>query len=78
MVIHELQGDRKLRVRLIDRKIRVRLDKMEIKVRYYHTLIFQSLVVKHPSITFNMITTAKKHLDKVNELQNMNLIRVKA
>ena len=38
--------------------------------------VLYNLVVKHPLIKFNMITTAKKHLDKVKELQNMNLTRV--
>ena len=38
--------------------------------------VLYNLVVKHPLIKFNMITTGKKHLDKVKELQNMNLTRV--
>ena len=38
--------------------------------------ILYNLVSKHPLIKFNMITTATKHLDKVKELQNMNLTKV--
>jgi len=39
--------------------------------------VLYNLVARHPLITFNMITTARKHLDEVEELQNMNLTRVK-
>ena len=32
--------------------------------------VLYNLVARHPLITFNMITTARKHLDEVEELQN--------
>ena len=39
--------------------------------------ILYDLVFKHPSMSFNMITTAEKYLEPVSKLSNMNMKKVK-